>query len=560
LIAMLADSLAPTGVPILSLMLMTPLLGILLIWLAPDAARARWIALGTSMLDLLLALILVAGFDADSGGFQRVEQHDWIPTLHIHYLVGVDGVSVLFLPLTILLFLGVILASWTNAGKMLRLFYSLLLLLQSATLGIFCALDTVLFFLFWELALVPPYFLVSLWGIGPNRRYAAVKYTLFMLMGGVPLLFAFLLLAFNHAALAGIGIPGGLTFDYPTLHQTPLPPHLEMVVFSLLLLGFAVKTPLFPLHTWLPVLAEEGPVGIAALMTGIKLGAYGLIRFAVPLAPNAAGELHWLLAGLGVVGVLYGGLAALAQTNLRRMLAFSSMSHVGLVVLGIASFNLQGIQGALFQLANFMVVAGGLFLVTGFLHQRTGTTELIGLGGAARTMPLLTSFFLLLGFASLGLPGTSGFPAELLLILSVLSTHTGAGIAVLFALVMGAAYFLSLFRKAFWGPVRTIYVARSQDLRRRERLIAILFLLVVFALGCYPQAALHFTEHAGKEWVSRLPQTEHSTRRTSRSGSVRAVDRAALRARATDTALGSMLTRTKWAETGVSSQTAENMY
>lgn len=492
------------ALPLLSLMLLTLPAGVLLIWLVPNPAKVRWIALGAALLDLVFTLIVLAGFEPGDTGFQLVEQRDWIPTLHIQYLVGVDGISVLFLPLSVLLFVGVILASWTSVGKMPRLYYSQLLLLQCATLGIFCALDMVLFFFFWELTLIPIYFLVSLWGIGPNRRFAATKYTLFMLVGGVPLLFAFLVLAFNHAAWTGTDIPAGLTFEYPILLQTPLPRHLELIVFFLLLAGFAVKTPLFPLHTWLPVLAEDGPTSVAALMTGLKLGAYGLIRFAVPLAPDAAQELHWLLAGLGVVGILYGALGAMAQTNLRRMLAFSSISHVGLVVLGIASFNLQGIQGALFQLLSFTVVAGGLFLVTGFLHYRTGTTELIGLGGAARTMPLLASFFLLLGLASMGLPGTSGFPAELLLILSALQVHTGAGLAALFSLVVGAGYFLGLYRKDFFGPVRTIYVERALDLRSRELLVAILFALVVLTLGLYPQAVLDFTKVAGEEWVSRL--------------------------------------------------------
>lgn len=498
------QTLTTAALPLLSMLLFTLPAGALLIWLVRDPAKARRIALGTALLDLLLALAVVVHFDTGDGGFQLVERHEWIPTLNVHYLIGVDGISVLFLPLTVLLFVGVILASWTSVGNMPRLYYSLLLLLESATLGIFCALDTVLFFLFWELTLIPIYFLVSLWGIGPHRRFAAVKYTLFMLVGGVPLLFGFMVLAFNHAALAGTGIPTGLSFDYPALLQTPLPHELEMTVFFLLLLGFAVKTPLFPLHTWLPVLTADGPIAIAALMTGLKLGAYGLIRFVVPLAPDAAQELHWLLAGLGVIGILYGALAAMAQTNLRRMLAFSSVSHVGLVVLGIASLNQQGLQGALFQLLNFTLVAGGLFLLTGFLHHRTGTTELIGLGGAARTMPLLASFFLLLGLASMGLPGTSGFPAELLLILSALDTHTGAGLAALFSVVVGAGYFLSIYRRAFLGPVRTIYVEHALDLRKRELLVAVLLTLMVLAMGLYPQGVLDFTRSASEEWVSRL--------------------------------------------------------
>ena len=495
------------GLPLLSLLLLTLPMAALPIWLVRDPGRVRWIALGAALADLTLALVALLHFNPADGGFQLVERYAWIPSLNIHYTVGVDGISVGFLPLTVLLFIGVIAASWTRVRTMPRLYYSLLLLLESATLGVFCALDTVLFFLFWELTLIPIFFLVSLWGIGPNRRFAAVKYTLFMLVGGVPLLFAFILLAFNHADVTGAAIPAGLSFDYQTLHQTPLPDSLELTVFLLLLAGFAVKTPVVPLHTWLPVVAADGPIAIAALMTGLKLGAYGLIRFVVPMAPGAAAELHWLLPGLGVLGILYGALGALAQTNLRRMLAFSSISHVGLVVLGIGSLSLQGIQGAVFQLLNFTLIAGGLFLITGFLHQRTGTTEARSLGGVVKTMPLLAGSFLLLGLASLGLPGTSGFPAELLLILSALGTHTGAGLAALFGAVVAAGYFLGIYRRAFQGPVTSPLVAGAADLLPRELAVVAATCLLVLALGLYPQGVLDLTRSAAELWVANLSGT-----------------------------------------------------
>jgi NADH-quinone oxidoreductase subunit M len=493
------------GLPLLSLLLLTLPAGAALIWMVPDPRRARWIALAAALVDLGIALVALASFDPANGDFQLIERHPWIPSLNIDYALGVDGLTVAFLPLTVLLVIGVILASWTSVRTMPRLYYTLLLLLESTTIGVFCALDTVFFFLFWELTLIPVFFLVSLWGVGPNRRFAAVKYTLFMLVGGVPLLFAFILLAFNHAEVAGVAVPAGLSFDYQTLRATPLPDGLELTIFLLLLAGFAVKTPVFPVHTWLPVLASDGPVSVAALMTGLKLGAYGLIRFVVPLAPDAAADMHWLLAGLGVLGILYGALGALAQTNLRRMLAFSSISHVGLVVLGIASLSIQGLQGAVFQLLNFTLVAGGLFLMAGFLHHRTGTTEVTSLGGVAQTMPLLAGGFLILGLASLGVPGTSGFPAELLLILSALASHTGAGLAALFGAVLGAGYFLSLYRRAFLGPVTVPAVAEALDLRRRELAVTGAACLLVLTLGLYPQGVLDLTRTAAERWVAHLP-------------------------------------------------------
>ncbi|MFW2373127.1 MAG: complex I subunit 4 family protein, partial [Gammaproteobacteria bacterium] len=357
---------------ILSLLIYSPLAAGLLIALIPNDAVAKHLALLANLIVLLIALILLAQFNSQSADFQFVEKMSWISTLNINYLIGVDGISILFLPLTALLFSGVILAYWNSIRSLTRLYFCLLLLLETATLGIFTALDTMLFFLFWELTLVPIYFLVSLWGIGPNRRYAAVKYTLFMLAGGVPLLFGIIILAVNHASYDPAA---QLSFNYLTLLNTPLSLESQTTIFFLLLLGFGAKAPIFPFHTWLPTLATEGPVSIAAIMTGLKLGAYGFIRFLIPLTPDASLEYHWLLAGLGVIAILYGAIIAMNQSNIRRMLAYSSISHVGLVVLGIASFNIQGIQGALFQVLNFSVVAGGLFLITGFLHHRTGSCD-----------------------------------------------------------------------------------------------------------------------------------------------------------------------------------------
>jgi NADH-quinone oxidoreductase subunit M len=485
--------------PLLSLLFLTLPAGALLAWLLPRPGWARGIALATALIDLVVVLAAVFLFDPQQSGFQLVEKYDWIPDLNVHYMVGVDGISILFLPAAVLLFIGVIVASWNSVHTLPRLYYSLLMLLETATLGVFCALDTVLFFLFWEFTLVPLYFLVSLWGVGANRRHAAMKYTLVMLAGGIPLLFGILILAFGAAAAGG-----PLVFDLPTLLATPLPANTQYLVFLLLLIGFGVKVPLFPLHTWLPLIAMEGPAAVAALLTGMKLGAFGLIRFAIPLAPTAAQDLHWLLAGLGVVAILYGALAALAQTNLRRMLAYASLSHVGLVLLGLASFNMQGLQGAVLQLLNFAIVAGGLFLLTSFLHHRTGSTDIANLGGAARSMPLLASFFLLFGLAGMGLPGTSGFPAELLILMSTFKNHIGAGLAALVGMVLGAAYFLGIYRRVFFGPAVRQVVIEAEDLRPREFWLALSFALLIIFFGFFPALLLDLMRPAAEAWLGYL--------------------------------------------------------
>lgn len=485
--------------PFISLLFLTLPLGAALIWLLPRQESAKYVALTIALLNLAIAIAIMAQFDPGLSGFQLVERAPWIPTLNIQYLVGIDGISLLFLPATILLFIGAILSSWNSVNTLPRLYYSLLLILLTATLGIFCALDTILFFFFWELSLIPIYFLVSLWGVGPNRRHAAVKYLLVMVAGGIPLLFGFILLAFSHATSGG-----ALVFDLPALLATPIPAKLQVAVFLLLLLGFAVKIPVFPLHTWLPLVAMEGPAVVTALLVGIKLGAYGLIRFAIPLAPQAAQQLSWLLLALGTIGMVFGAVAALAQTNLRRMLAYASLSHVGLVVLGIASFDLQGIQGAVLQLLTFTLASGGGFLLINALHLRIGSTDLLSLGGAARSMPLLASFFVLFGFAGMGLPGTSGFPAEMLILLSTFKHHIGAGLAALFTMVLGTAYFLSLYRRTFLGPIHNPVVADAVDLRPRELAIAILFSLFILAAGFYPSAILDVIKPAGEAWAAQI--------------------------------------------------------
>ncbi len=488
------------GFPILSLLIFLPLAWALLLPFLRENRTVRIVALIGAGLELALSLAMLITLRPGMAGMQFVERSSWIPSLNVHYLLGIDGISALFPPLTALLFCGVILASWTSIQSMPRLYFALLLALESVTIGVFCALDLVLFFLFWELTLVPIYFLISLWGIGPERRFAATKYTLFMLAGGILLLFALILLALQHAAITG----ERLSFDYLTLLAHPLPVPSQTVVFLLLFFGFAVKAPLFPFHTWLPTVLREGPVGLSALLVGLKLGAFGILRFALPLAPTAAREFFWLMAILGGFGAIYGALVALRQSNLRKMLAFSSVSHVGLVIVGIAAMNLQGVQGAIFQLVNFGVIAGGLLLLTGFLHHRLGSTDWASLGGLARPLPILTAFFLLFGMASIGLPGTSGFVAELLMLIGIFQASPGMAWVALFGVILGAAYFLGFFQRALLGPVTDSAVASAMDLQPRELLIASVMGGLILAGGLFPDKIQSITAIAANSWVTRM--------------------------------------------------------
>jgi NADH-quinone oxidoreductase subunit M len=492
------------GFPLLSALIFLPLLAGVWLSFVQHPGLARQGALAVCAVELVLAALAVAAFDSTASGMQLVEDAAWIPSLNVRYQLGVDGISILFLPLTALVFGAVVLASWTSIRSMTGLHMGLLLALQSVTMGVFCSLDLVLFFTFWELTLVPVYFLITLWGIGPERRFAGMKYTLMMLAGGIPLLLGIVLLGLNHAEQAGQPLPQGLSFSYVTLLDTPLPGRLGEIVFALLFVGFAVKAPLFPFHTWLPKVAMEGPPAVSAILVGLKLGAFGILRFAIPLAPAAFREYAWVVGALGAIGVVYGGVLALNQSNLRRLLAFSSVSHVGLVVVGIAAMNIQGLQGAIYQTLNFAVISAGIFLAAGFIQHRLGSTDMSNLGGIASVAPLLSAFVVLLGVASIGLPGTNGFIAENLLLVGAAQTNFGLALAGLFGIVLAAAYMLGFFRRALFGPVTQRAVAAMADLQVRERLVLSGGALLVLAGGLFPQAVLSIVASAAELWLARL--------------------------------------------------------
>lgn len=476
----------------LSWLIASPLAGMLLLWLLPE----RW--LRGAQLTILLAVLtqalaVVAAFDAQGERFQLHESALWLPGLNAYYRVAVDGLSVLFLPATALLFLGALVVDWKAVRSSRRLYYSLQLSWLAATLGVFCAVDTLLFFVFWELALLPQYFLLGRFGCGSQAPRVAARYALLMLAGGAGLLLAFML-------LAGQRPENG--FDLLAWLAAPPERGVQWALFLLCLFGFGIKLPLVPLHTWLPQVALAAPGSQLAVLLGLKLGAYGLIRFALPLAPEVAAQLHWLLAGLGTLALLYGAVAMLAQSNLRVALAYASISHVGLLLLGLATFTAAGVQGAVALLLSFVLTSGGACLLLECLRQRCGSNDLQALGGAADSMPLLAAGFLVCLLAGAGMPGTSGFPGELLLLLAALKSHTGAGMAALFALSIAVVAFLQLYRKAFWGPAQRSEVLQAEDLRPRERGLLLVLLLLLLATGVYPAPWLELLAPAAEAWAA----------------------------------------------------------
>ncbi len=484
--------------PLLFLLLAAPLAGIGLVWLAPEKS-ARDAAGLASLLAFALCVAILVRFDNAVTGFQFAAELPWLPDLGIAFRVGIDGISLLFLPATTLLFaaaIGSLRATQVNA----RLFFSLILLLEAATLGVFVAVDLAFFFACWELTVLPLWLLIRLWGVGPRRAEAATQYALLMLTGGVPMLFGLL-----TVALAGPVPQFDLAVLLASAREQPLSLATQTLVFVLLLICFSIKMPLVPLHTWLPKIAMEGPVAVVALVAGMKLGIYGLLRLAVPLAPEAAVSLAWLLTGLGVITLLFGALAALVQTNLRVMLAYVGVSHIGLLLLGIAGFRLPALQGVLLLAPNFALVAGGGMLAASFLQARTGSCDVQNLGGVVQRMPLLSTFFLLCGLAGLGLPLTSGFAGEWLILVDTLRLRTGAGLAALAALVIGAAAFLGLYRKCFFGPVLRDSVRDAADLLPREAGAALAIGAAILVLGIFPQPLLDFTRGAAMAWLAALP-------------------------------------------------------
>ena len=491
--------------PLLSFTILLPLLGAIITGITCNINLAKKITLIIASFELVLTLIALFLFNPSDGNhFQLVEHYAWIPNLNIEYLIGIDGISVLFLPMSALLTVIAIIASWNSVQHQQRLHFALLLALEGVTIGVFLALDTILFFLFWELTLPPIFFLISLWGIGPERRTAAMKYTLFMLAGGVPLLFAVIILAINHANDVGGTLSQNLSFSLPLLLETKLPDNLQPIVFTLFLLGFSVKAPFFPFHTWLPSVAMEGPTQLTSLLLGLKLGIYGILRFAIPLAPSAAVEYSWALGILGAITLIYAGLIALQQTNLRRLLAYASISHVGLIIIGISSLTIQGIQGAIFQLVNFTLISSSLMLIAGFIQHRLGSTEIRHLSGLAKVMPRLITFYFFFVLASIGLPGTSGFPAELLLIFGALTAHHSLGFTALAGAILSAAYMLSFTRKAFFGPITQNAINKVQDLRPRELAILCIPALLILVLGFSPNTLLETNQVAAEAWISSL--------------------------------------------------------
>lgn len=472
------------SIPLLSTLIFFPVLGGLSLLLVPrqQTATIRLMALFVSLIELLLTLPLMLMFDKTTAAMQFVELHPWISALNINYALGIDGISILFLLLTALIIVLSILVSWESISTKVQEFFVAILLLEGAMMGVFCATDFFLFYIFWEAMLIPMFLIIGIWG-GPNRIYATVKFFLYTLVGSLLMLVGIILLYQN----------GGHTFDIIKLAGHNYSLKLQLLLFWAFFAAFAVKVPMWPVHTWLPDAHTEAPAAGSVILAGvlIKMGAYGFLRFSLPILPQATQQMLMPMLVLSVIAIVYGAIICLAQSDLKRLIAYSSVSHMGFVTLGMFALNQRGLEGAILQMINHGIVTGALFLAIGMIYERTHTREIAAYGGLASTMPVFAGFFLLFTLAAVGLPGTNGFIGEFLILLGGFERAPWVSVVSASGLILGAWYMLWLYQRIFFNEVNESLHGLVQ-LNLREILTLVPMVLLIFWIGLYPNALLGF--------------------------------------------------------------------
>ncbi|HEX9150144.1 MAG TPA: NADH-quinone oxidoreductase subunit M [Thermoanaerobaculia bacterium] len=471
---------------LLTVLVFLPTVAAALLLLFPEsrARGAKTFALAASIIELALSLPLWSRFDLASGAFQFVEKAEWVPALGISYTVGIDGISLLLVLLTTVLTPVSLLYSITHVSKSVRAFSMAFLVLETGVVGTLVALDLALFYVFWEVMLVPMYFIIGIWG-GGRRIYAAMKFFLFTMAGSLLMFLAILYLAIRHRA-----VTGGWSFLLADLARLTYPTMaIQTVLFLAFALAFAIKVPVFPLHTWLPDAHTEAPTAGSIILAGIllKLGVYGYLRFALPLFPDAALRYAPWLGVLGVIGVIYGACVAYAQSDMKRLVAYSSVSHLGLVVIGIGAFTSTAMTGSVLQMINHGLSTGALFLLVGVLYERTHTREIADYGGIAGVVPVTTALFLVATFSSIGLPGLNGFVGEFLILLGTwTSNHRWWAIAAATGVILSAVYMLALVQRVFWNPLTREENRRLPEIRPSELVAAAALVVLMVWIGVRP--------------------------------------------------------------------------
>jgi len=495
------------GLPLLSIAILLPVIGAVVLLLVSNRdgkknGLVRNLTLGVSLVTFAVTLLLWAGFDASAGApaFQFVERHPWIPAFGIDYYVGIDGLSLMLLVLTGFLTPLALLTSWDSIEKHVKEFSVFMLLLEASMLGVFSALDVFLFYIFWDFVLIPMYFLVGIWGYD-QRIYAAVKFILYTMAGSVLMLVAIIGLSWLHQS-----VTGEYSFDLLKLYELQIPAGTQYWFFLAFTLAFIIKVPLFPFHTWLPDAHVQAPTAGSVILAGVmlKMGGYGLIRFAFPLFPEAALYFAPLLATLSVIAIVYGALVAMVQPDLKKLVAYSSVSHMGFVVLGIAAMNMQGVQGAAYQMLAHGVSTGGLFCVVGMLSDRRHTRLISEFGGLKAVMPRLTAVMLILTLSSIGLPGMNGFIGEFLIMLGGFKWDPRFVVVAALGVILSAVYMLWMFQRVFYGKITNSHNEGLRDLSFREWAIIGPLAAAAIGMGVAPNVFLKPMEPAIQRIVDRV--------------------------------------------------------
>ncbi len=482
------------NIPILSLICFVPLAGALLLLLVgrERVELIRNLATAIAGVDLLLSLPLWFAFERNGRLFQFTEDLEWVPTIGVRYQMGIDGIALLLVLLTTFLGLLAFLSSWSAIQTRVKEYYIFLLLLQTGMLGVFMAMDFFLFYVFWEVMLVPMYFLIGIWG-GPRKLYAAIKFFLYTLVGSVLMLLGILALYFYNAGglLGWSGLGNPRTFSITQFHEigASIPPALQFWIFLAFFVGFAIKVPMFPFHTWLPDAHVEAPTAGSVILAGVllKMGTYGFVRFSLPILPQATQRLLPWMAWIAIIGIVYGALVAMAQKDMKKLVAYSSVSHMGFVMLGLFALNGPGLSGGVLQMINHGLSTGALFLLVGVLYERRHTRMIADFGGLSAEMPRYATIFLIITMSSIGLPALNGFVGEFTILVGAFNRMWWWAVFGAVGIVLGAAYMLWLYQRVFFGPLTLRENAGLKDLSRRELAYLLPVVVLCFWIGLYPK-------------------------------------------------------------------------